>query len=79
MLQDLVVGDIVLLESGSRVPADLRILDTDSLKVENSSFTGEPEPVELTTEMTDDVRAAPTLLLLRSCNSGGGDAMQQKF
>lgn len=51
------MGDVVLLESGNRVPADLRILDADSLKVENSSFTGEPEPVELGIEVTDDVRA----------------------
>lgn len=31
--EDLVLGDIVLVESGSRVPADLRIIQSDSLKV----------------------------------------------
>lgn len=50
--EDLVIGDMVLLESGSRVPADCRIVSSDSLKVENSSFTGEPEPVELCLEVT---------------------------
>lgn len=52
--EDLVVGDVVLVESGVRIPADLRIIQTDSLKVENSSFTGEPEPVELALDKTDD-------------------------
>jgi len=52
--EDLVLGDLVIIESGKRVPADLRIILSDSLKVENSSFTGEPEPVELQLDQTDD-------------------------
>ena len=47
---ELVVGDIVLLVSGDRVPADLRILKATDLKVECSALTGESEPVELTPE-----------------------------
>jgi Ca2+-transporting ATPase len=42
----LVVGDIIYLESGDRVPADCRILEANSLKVEESSLTGESLPVE---------------------------------
>ncbi|XP_034937054.1 sodium/potassium-transporting ATPase subunit alpha-like [Chelonus insularis] len=38
---ELVVGDIVLLETGDRVPADIRILECQGLKVDNSSITGE--------------------------------------
>lgn len=52
--EDLVLGDLVLVESGVRIPADLRVVQSDSLKVENSSFTGEPEPVELGLEQTDE-------------------------
>lgn len=43
--QNLVVGDIVFLENGQRVSADVRILKSDGLKVDNSSLTGESEPL----------------------------------
>lgn len=42
--QDLVPGDLVLLEAGSIVPADLRLLDAASLKVDESALTGEAVP-----------------------------------
>ena len=43
--EDLVVGDIILLESGDAVPADARILENASLKVEEAALTGESVPV----------------------------------
>ena len=43
--QDLVVDDIVFLETGEEVPADSQVLSAVNLHVDQSKFTGEPEPV----------------------------------
>jgi Ca2+-transporting ATPase len=51
--RELVVGDIVLLEAGDYVPADVRILESMNLKVEEASLTGESVPVEKETAALD--------------------------
>lgn len=43
--EELVVGDIVLIEAGDFVPADLRIIECNSIRVEEASLTGESLPV----------------------------------
>ncbi|RLJ06003.1 MAG: ATPase [Candidatus Aenigmatarchaeota archaeon] len=50
--KELVLGDIVVLEEGSRVPADLRIFEAIDLRIDESMITGESVPVTKKTEPT---------------------------
>ena len=44
--EELVVGDVILLEAGDAVPADARILECASMKIEEAALTGESVPVD---------------------------------
>jgi magnesium-transporting ATPase (P-type) len=56
--EDLTPGDIVLLESGDRIPADLRLIDAKNLRTEEAALTGESVPAE---KSTDAVLAKATV------------------
>ena len=47
---ELVPGDLVMLEAGTLVPADLRLMESHSLRVEEASLTGESVAIDKTTE-----------------------------
>lgn len=51
--EELVVGDIVLIEAGDFVPADMRLIESNSIKVEEASLTGESLPVSKYVEVID--------------------------
>src|SRR5262245_16936329 len=48
--EDLVPGDIVLLESGDKIPADLRLTEVKNLRTEEAALTGESVPIDKTTK-----------------------------
>ena len=52
--RELVLGDIVVLDTGDYIPADLRIIEEANLKSQESSLTGESVPVEKTAEVIED-------------------------
>ncbi len=52
--REIVKGDIIFLEAGDYVPADGRLLESGSLKVDEGMLTGESEPVEKHTERIED-------------------------
>ena len=47
--EELVPGDVVLLELGDRIPADLRLVDVKNLRTEEAALTGESVPIDKTT------------------------------
>jgi len=54
---DLVQGDVVLLDAGSKVPADGRIVVAQGLEIDESTLTGESVPAGKTIEVLDDLTA----------------------
>jgi sodium/potassium-transporting ATPase subunit alpha len=48
--EELVVGDIVTIKAGYRVPADIRLLTVDGLHLDTAQITGEVDPIEMTDE-----------------------------
>ena len=51
--EELVVGDIIVLEAGDAVPADARLIECASIKAEEAALTGESAPVNKSEEIVD--------------------------
>ena len=68
--QELVVGDIVFLETGNKVAADGRLLESVSLTSDESSLTGESAPVEKNAEAVFDKADVPVAERVNMVYSG---------
>merc|ERR1712179_863015 len=72
--KDLTLGDIVDIQFGDRIPADVRILESRGFKVDNSSLTGESEPQLRTPEYTHENPLETKNLAFFSTNAVEGTA-----
>lgn len=52
--EEVVVGDLIDVKGGDRIPADMRVIQASGFKVDNSSLTGESEPQSRSPEFTND-------------------------
>ncbi|WP_281532175.1 cation-translocating P-type ATPase [Anaerocolumna aminovalerica] len=80
LAQDLVIGDIILLEEGDKISADARLIETSDLQVNQSTLTGESNPVRKTRDavLKDDLTKAeiPNLIFAgTSVSEGNGKAI----
>lgn len=80
LAEDLVVGDVILFEEGDRISADARLIETSDLQVNQSTLTGESNPVRKTKDaiLRDDLVKAeiPNLIFAgTSVSEGNGKAV----
>jgi magnesium-transporting ATPase (P-type) len=78
--EDLVVGDIIFITLGDVIPADLLVIESNNIKIDESSLTGESEPVAKETFedcITNSFKKniSPIILAGTDCIEGNGKAM----
>eukprot|EP01138_Halocafeteria_seosinensis_P012728 gb/GECG01013004.1/.p1 GENE.gb/GECG01013004.1/~~gb/GECG01013004.1/.p1 ORF type:complete len:1008 (+),score=108.61 gb/GECG01013004.1/:1-3024(+) len=74
-VSNLVIGDLVMIQEGDRVPADLRIIHTNNVKVEASSITGESAPVQCTVKASNEVALHSSNLAFNTAECTQGSAL----
>ena len=57
--EEVVVGDIVIIDAGRYIPADLRLIESANLKIEESAFTGESVPAEINSDIVNEENDVP--------------------
>ena len=72
--EELTLGDIIEVKFGDRIPADIRVLESKSFKVDNSSLTGESEPQARNPEFTHENPLETKNLAFFSTNAVEGTA-----
>ena len=77
--EEICIGDIVEVKFGDRIPADVRIIEARSFKVDNSSLTGESEPQSRSHEFTNENPLETKNLAFFSTNAVEGDIFLSLF
>lgn len=72
---EIVLGDIVFVKGGDKIPADIRLIEVKGFKVDNSSLTGESEPQSRSTEMTHENPLETRNLAFYSTSATEGSAV----
>ncbi|RFZ79707.1 cation-transporting P-type ATPase [Lacrimispora amygdalina] len=80
LAEDLIIGDIILLEEGDKISADARLVESSDLQVDQSTLTGESNPVRKIKDavLKDDLTKAETPNLIfagTSVSEGNGKAV----
>lgn len=72
LAKTVVVGDLIMVKGGDRIPADIRVIEAAGMKVDNSSLTGESEPQTRTPEFTHDnpLETKNIAFFSTNCNEG---------
>lgn len=70
----IVVGDLVYCKAGDRIPADIRVIKCESMKVDNSSLTGESDPLlrKIDAEHQNALEAKNLAFFSTNCVDGSG-------
>lgn len=71
---ELVVGDVIRIRAGDKIPADIRLFEVNQAKVEKSSLTGECEPIPLSVTSADPNMYETRNLALFGCSVLEGSA-----
>jgi sodium/potassium-transporting ATPase subunit alpha len=74
-VDEVVVGDVIEVKFGDRVPADIRVIESRGFKVDNSSLTGESEPQSRSPEFTNENPLETKNLAFFSTNAVEGTAV----
>merc|ERR1712170_210742 len=75
LAKTVVVGDIIMVKGGDRIPADIRIIQASGMKVDNSSLTGESEPQARSPEFTHENPLETRNIAFFSTNCNEGSAV----